>query len=307
MAKEVVLLERELVTSFRRKRRQRVTPYLFLLPAIILFFVFDYLPSFAAFYYSFTKYDVLSPAQWIGFGNYQMMMRDAVFKRALANSFEYFLIMVPILLVIPLLLAILVNQKLKGMNFFRLVYYLPVITPMIAVAIGWKFIYAPEGLLNEVLQSLHVQRHAVDWLLNTKTSLPAISILESWKSVGYYMVIYLAGLQAIPQDLVEAARIDGANRIRVLWHIYLPQLRPITAVVLILATLGSVQIFTSVYAMTGGGPLNSTLSLPLYIYQKAFVDLNMGYASAMGVVLWVILLVLTFINFKISRGEGAIR
>jgi putative chitobiose transport system permease protein len=136
-------------------------------------------------------------------------------------------------------------------------------------------------------------------------ALPAVSGLEIWKSAGFYMVIYLAGLQSIPQDLVEAAKMDGANRARILWHVYLPQLRPVFAVTLVLATLSTVQIFTSVYVMTGGGPLNATMSLPLYIYQKAFVDLDMGYATAMGIVLWFILMALTYFNFKISRGERA--
>jgi putative chitobiose transport system permease protein len=292
----------EYSVSKKKRRKIPLLPYLFLLPALILFFTFDYLPIFSAFYYSFTDYHVLSPAEWVGVDNYRSLMDDAKFWTAIKNSLTYFIIIVPMLITIPLFLAILVNQKLRGIQLFRMIYYLPVVTSMVAVAIVWKYLYHPAGLLNAILQGLGLQKESVNWLLNPQTALPAVALLEGWKSMGFYMVIYLAGLQSISQELVEAAKMDGANRFRVLWHVYLPQLRPTIAVTLVLSTLASVQMFTSIYIMTGGGPLDSTLSLPLYIYQKAFVELDMGYATAMGVVLWVVLMILTFINFKLSRG-----
>ena len=289
----------------RGKAKRYAGAYLFVLPAALLFFTFDYLPTFSAFYYSLTEYHVLIPPEWVGLDNYKALAKDGVFLKSLRNSFLYFVIIVPFLVTLPLFLAILVNQKLKGIYLFRVIFYLPVITAMVAVAIVWKYLYHPAGLLNAVLQIVGLQSESVNWLLNKKTALPAVSMLEVWKAAGYYMVIYLAGLQNLPKDLVEAAKIDGATRPRILWHVVLPHLRPIVAVVLILTTLGTVQIFTSVYIMTSGGPLDSTLSLPLYVYRKAFEELDMGYATAMGVVLWVILMVLTVINFKISRGEKA--
>jgi putative chitobiose transport system permease protein len=283
-----------------------VAAYLFLLPAIILFITFDYLPTISAFIYSFTEYHVLAPAVWNGGANYKTLMSDDIFWKAISNSFRYFVIVVPLLVTIPLFLAILVNQKLKGIYFFRVLYYMPVITSMVAVAIVFRYVYHPAGILNYLLHSLGLQKEQLNWLLNEKTALPAVSMLEVWKALGFYMVIYLAGLQNIPNDLVESAKIDGASRFQVLWHIFLPLLRPIIAVTLVLSTLAAVQIFTSVYIMTGGGPFDSTVSLPLYIYQKAFKQFDMGYASAMGIVLWVILMVLTLINFKISRGERSV-
>lgn len=292
----------EYPVSKNKRRKIPLLPYLFLLPALVLFFTFDYLPIFSSFYYSFTEYHVLSPAEWVGLDNYRALMRDAKFWTAVKNSLTYFILIVPMLLTIPLFLAILVNQKLRGIQWFRVIYYLPVVTSMVAVAIVWKYLYHPAGLLNAILQGLGLQKESVNWLLNPHTALPAVALLEGWKSMGFYMVIYLAGLQSISQELVEAAKIDGANRLRVLWHVYLPQLRPTIAVTLVLSTLASVQMFTSIYIMTGGGPLDSTLSLPLYVYQKAFVELDMGYATAMGMVLWLILMILTFINFKLSRG-----
>jgi putative chitobiose transport system permease protein len=288
--------------SKKKRRNIPLLPYLFLLPALLLFFTFDYLPIFSAFYYSFTEYHILSPAEWVGWENYRALMQDTKFWIAVSNSLTYFLIIVPLLLTVPLFLAILVNQKLRGIQLFRVIYYLPVVTSMVAVAIVWKYLYHPAGLLNAILQGIGLQKEAVNWLLNPDTALPAVAVLEVWKSLGFYMVIYLAGLQTISQELVEAAKMDGAGRVRVLWHVYLPQLRPTIAVILVLSTLASVQMFTSIYIMTGGGPFDSTLTLPLYIYQKAFVELDMGYATAMGMVLWLILMVLTVINFKLSNG-----
>jgi putative chitobiose transport system permease protein len=298
--------DRPLNKARSKKIKKTAVAYLFLLPAIILFFTFDYLPTISAFFYSFTEYHVLSPAKWIGGDNYKTLMNDQLFWKSIGNSLRYFVIIVPSLVILPLLLAILVNQKLKGIYLFRVLYYLPVITSMVAVAIVFRYVYHPAGILNYFLQLAGLQKDQLNWLLNTKTALPSVSILEVWKALGFYMVIYLAGLQNIPNDLIEAAKIDGAKRVQVVWHIFLPHLRPIIALTLILSTLASIQIFTSVYIMTGGGPLDSTVSLPLYIYQKAFVKLDMGYATAMGIVLWAVLMVLTFINFKISRGESSV-
>jgi putative chitobiose transport system permease protein len=293
----------------KRKARKKfsIVPYIFLLPAIVLLITFEYLPTINAFYYSFTEYHVLAPAEWIGLENYKTMIEDEKFWTALGNSFQYFFITVPIIVTVPLFLAMLVNRKIKGINIFRVIYYLPVITTMVAVAIVWKFLYHPDGLINAILEGVGFNNVDINWLLNTKTALPAISILEAWKAMGFYMLIYLAGLQVVSKELIEAAKLDGATRARIVWHVYLPQLRPTIAVTLIMSTLGTVQMFTSIYVMTGGGPLDSTMSLPLYIYQKAFVDLDMGYATAMGMILWAILLILTIINFKISKGGKSIQ
>lgn len=267
----------------------------------MLFLVYFYLPTLAAFYYSFTDYKLLGEEKWIGLDNYTKLLKDETFWISLRNSVMYVVIMVPTLVVIPLMIAVLANQKLKGTNLFRLVVFLPVITPMISIAIGWKFVYHPQGLLNAVLQSIGLNID-VNWLLNTDTALPAVAILQIWKLVGYYMIIYLAGIQGVSQDLIEAAKLDGANRRRILWHIYIPQLRPVITIVLILSTMEAVRVFTSVYVMTGGGPTNSTMALPLYVYEKAFVELDMGYASTIGIVLWIILMIITYFNFRLSRG-----
>lgn len=289
-------------TMLQKLKNTYLVPFIFLFPSLILFFTFFYLPTFAAFFYSLMDYQLLQDPKWIGLDNYKQLMNDSLFWKALGNSAMYVVIIVPALVVIPLLIAILVNQKLRGISLFRLIIFLPVVTPMIAVAIVWEFIYHPMGLLNGILQTVGINIDE-NWLLNADLALPAIAILQIWKFVGYFMMIYLAGLQAVSRDLIEAARLDGASSFRVLWHVYIPQLRPIIAVVLILSTMEAVRVFTSVYVMTGGGPLDSTISLPVYVYRKAFVELDMGYASTIGIVLWLILVVMTILNFKISRGS----
>jgi putative chitobiose transport system permease protein len=300
------LKETKVKVKGKKRKKINFVPYIFLLPAIILFSTFEYLPTLNAFYYSFTEYHVFAPAEWIGLENYRTMAEDDKFWKSLGNSLKYFLITVPIITIVPLFLAMLVNRKIRGINLFRVLYYLPVITAMVAVAILWKFLYHPTGLINAFLNYIGIKSE-INWLLNTKTALPAISILESWKAMGFYMLIYLAGLQMVSKELIEAAKIDGASKARIVWHVYLPQLRPVFAVTLVMATLGTIQMFTSVYIMTGGGPLDSTMSLPLYIYQTAFEELNMGYATAMGIVLWIILMILTIINYKISRGGHSVQ
>src|SRR5690625_2753404 len=190
----------------KKKSNNFFIPFVFLLPAIVLFFTFFYLPTIAAFYYSFTDYKFLGVAEWVGIDNYVKLFHDDLFWTALTNSAKYVLLMVPALVIIPLLIAVLANQKLKGINLFRLVIFLPVITPMISVAIGWKFVYHPQGLLNAVLQMFGLNID-VNWLLDPNTALPAIAILQTWKFVGYYMIIYLAGIQAVSQDLIEAAKL----------------------------------------------------------------------------------------------------
>ncbi|GGD78398.1 carbohydrate ABC transporter permease [Paenibacillus nasutitermitis] len=276
--------------------------YLFILPAVLLVATFEYAPTLSAFYYSFTEYHLLIPEKWIGFDNYKELYQDSVFWKALRNSLMYFLIIVPLLISLPLLLALLVNLKMRGIYLFRVLYYLPVITSMVAIAIVFKYLYHPVGLINAFLDLFGLKQYELNWLLDSRTALPSVALLEVWKAMGLYMIIYLSALQSLSQELVEAAKIDGAKKLRILWHIYLPHLRPIFAVTLTLASLASIQIFTSVYVMTGGGPQNETLSLPMQIYNEAFIRLNMGYASAMGIVLFALMMVLTMINFKISRG-----
>ncbi|MEG0878428.1 MAG: sugar ABC transporter permease [Oscillospiraceae bacterium] len=287
------------------KRKTTLAAYLFLLPTILLFGLFFYFPAISSFFYSLNDYHVISPAVWVGLENYKNILSDRTFWQSLFNTFCYFIIIVPSLVILPLLLAILVNQKLKGMYFFRLLYYLPYITSMVAVAIVWKYLYHPEGLINNIFQMLGAYKNspAINWLFNPKTALLSIAVLEVWKAAGYYMIIYLAALQSVPAELVESAKMDGACNRHIFRYIIVPCLRPTITVAIILSSMSAVKIFTSVYVMTGGGPLNATMTLPMYIYNEGFVNLDMGYASALGIILWFLLLILSIFNFKTSAGK----
>lgn len=280
----------------------RIAPYLFLAPAIVLFAVFHYIPSIASLVISFFEYHVFDTMKWVGLDNYAGMLKDPIFLVTMGNTFKYFIIIVPSLVIIPLFIAMLVNKELKGMYFFRVVYYMPYVIPMVSISIVWIYLYHPEGLLNATLKLLGFFRNGAptNWLLDTRTALLSVAIIEIWKVCGYYMVIYLAGLQSVSTELIEAVRIDGGNKRHVFFHVILPTLRPTMAVTMTLAAMTAAQIFTSVYVMTAGGPINSTYSLALYVYEKAFKYLDMGYASAMGIVLWVILMLVSILNYKLS-------
>ncbi|SCL26614.1 carbohydrate ABC transporter membrane protein 1, CUT1 family [Micromonospora rhizosphaerae] len=294
-----------------RNRRVRqhwgATPYLFLLPALTLLGVFFVWPAVTAVQLAFYDYRVVSPAEFVGLGNFSHMLGDDRFYTALTNSGLFLIGMLPILVVIPLLLAVLVNLPLRGIKVFRLVYYLPVVTSMVAVAIAWNYVYHQRGILNWLLNTLGLLDQPVQYLLDPGWALPALVLVESWKSLGYYMMIYLAGLQSVPRELYEAAAVDGAGPWRRLSSITVPMLRPYIAVVMVLAALDSMQVFTSVFVMTQGGPQDGTLTLGYYIYDAAFRHFNMGYASAMGLVLWAILVVFSLVSYRLTRGKAAAR
>ncbi len=290
-------------TSAFRHRKNILTAYLFLTPAIILFFLFFYYPTITSFFYSLNEYHIFDSLKWVGFDNYKRMFQDNIFISSLKNSLVYLVIITPTLVVIPLLMALLINTKAKGAYIFRVIYYLPYITPMVSVAITWKYIFHPKGLLNAGLRMLGLPMNSVDWLFNRKLALPSIAIVEIWKLCGYYMIIYLAALQSIDKEQIEAVHMDGANAVKTLWYVTLPSIKNSIKMVLILATMNAVKIFTSVYIITGGGPYNATVSLPMYIYQKAFNDLDMGYASALGIIQWILLLGLTILNMKFNKTE----
>lgn len=289
----------------RREKKTTVAAYLFLAPAIILFLLFFYVPMTEALYYSFNEYNVLSPVKWVGLANYIDLFHNPVFIQAVKNTCLYLLIIVPSLVILPLLLAQLVNRKMRGMYLFRLLFYMPYVTSAVAIGIVWKFLYHPEGLINSALRLLGFFQETVpaNWLFDPKTALVAVALVEVWKAAGYYMVIYLAALQTVPQELSESAYLDGATSRQVMWHITIPCIRPQIMVTLILSTMSAIKIFDSVYIMTGGGPLNSTISLPMYIYQEGFRDLNMGYASAIGIVMWIALMGLSYLNFRFNGKE----
>ena len=277
------------------------TPYLFIVPALGLFGLTFAWPAVVAIQLAFYNYNVISPPVFVGLDNFVEMFGDPTFYQALRNSGIFLILYVPLTVVVPLLLAMLVNLKLPGIKVYRAIYYLPVITSMVAVAVAWQYLLSDRGVINWALSLVGIP--SVSYLLSTTWALPAVVLIESWKSSGLYMLIYLAGLQAVPTELIEAAKVDGANLLHRIRHVIVPGLRPVFAVTLTLTMLDAMRAFESVFILTRGGPQGSTTTLGYYIYEKAFQQHDLGYASAVGLVLWAIMVVLALLNLAATRSR----
>jgi multiple sugar transport system permease protein len=285
-------------------RQQAWAGYLFIAPAMVIFFVFTLLPVAIALYLSFTNYDVFTKMDWIGTANYQDVFDDEFFWRALWNTTTYTAWTIPLSMAIGLGLALLLNQKLRGLGAYRTIYYIPVVTSMVAVAMIWIQLFDPlYGVLSNGLEAVGIK--GIDWLGDPNLAMPSIIAVSVWKVIGWNMLIYLAGLQGIPAYLKEAAAIDGANRWQTFWNIVLPLLQPTTFFIFVTSLIGAFQVFDQVYVMTGGGPANATTTLVHQIYNAAFKALDMGYAAAMSFVLFGIILVVSLFSMRAIRSEVA--
>jgi len=280
-------------------RRLSLTPYLFLAPALIVICVFVLYPIFAVVYYSFTDYNIINPPVWIGLKNYQNLIQDSTFWLALEHSFIYLLV-TPILIFLGILLAIAVNRQLPFINFFRSLYYIPVISGSIAVGIAWRLIWDTNGLLNSTLISLGFLKEPIQWLAEPRFTLPIAMFLTIWLGLGYYMMIFLAGLQNISEELYDAAVMDGANAWQKHWNVSFPGLRPQITFVTVISCLAALEVFNEVYVLFGslGGILNSGVTIVFYLWQVAFQAQHAGYASAIAIVLLVITLLFSVVNIR---------
>jgi multiple sugar transport system permease protein len=284
------------------QRRQALAGYVFIAPAMVIFFVFTLLPVGIALYLSFTNYDVFTKMDWIGAANYQDVFDDEVFRQALWNTLTYTAWSIPLSMAIGLGLALLLNQKLRGLGLYRTIYYVPVVTSMVAVAMIWVQLFDPlYGVVSNAVEAIGVK--GIDWLGDPRLAMPSIIAVSVWKVIGWNMLIYLAGLQGIPAYLKEAASIDGANRWQSFWRITLPLLQPTTFFIFVTSLIGAFQVFDVVYVMTGGGPANATTTIVHQIYSAAFKALDMGYAAAMSFVLFGIILVVSLLSMRAIRGE----
>lgn len=279
----------------------QLIPYLFLLPALIILSLVVYWPALQAFYLSFTRYelDLTQPPIWIGLDNFQRLGTDPIFWQTLGNTLVYLVGVVPILVIAPLGLAILVNQKLRGIRWFRVAFYTPVVISMVVAGIAWKWLYAGNGFLNQLLRSLGLE--PVSWLTSPDLAIFSVMAVTIWKGLGYYMVIYLAGLQAIPADLYEAAAIDGSDGVQKHWDITVPLMKPYLFLVAVISAISATKVFEEVYIMTQGGPLNSSKTIVYYLYEQAFQDLEISYACTIGLVLFLIILGLSILNLKLGQ------
>ena len=281
----------------------KLSPYLFLLPAIAVLVVFFFIPFFQTIGLSFFDYsnNIYNP-DFAGINNYIAILKNPVFYKVMGNTIIYLLVAVPILSIFPLFLAVLINQKIRGVTLYKILIYLPVIVSIVVAAIAFKWLYAQEGILNYFMQTLHLP--AVGWLTDPKYAIYSVIILTVWKGTGYYMMIYLASLMSVPQELYEACDIDGANFWQKHLTVTVPHLIPTIALVSTISSISAMKIFAEIYVMTKGGPLNSTKTIVYYIYEKAFENLDLGYASAMAVILLVIVMIFSFINiFCFEKGK----
>lgn len=273
---------------------------LYILPWVLGFLIFTVGPMIASVYFSFTKYSVLSGAKWLGLTNYtRLFTDDRLFGLSLYNTFYFVILSVPLNLFVAFLIALLLSVQVRGINLYRTLYYLPVITPAVASALTWGMLFSGDfGLVNAVLRALGLP--TFNWLFNPQITKLIFVIMGLW-GVGGSVIIFLAGLQNVPRVLYEAASIDGANLWHLFLHITVPMMTPLIFFNLVLGIIGTFQVFTGAYIITAGGPANSTLFYVLYLYNNAFKFFKMGYASALAWVLFVIILIFTIIQLRMAR------
>lgn len=273
---------------------------LLLLPNLLGFLMFTLFPVIGTFLIGFTDWNMADRLNWIGLENYKALTEDETFRKVFRNTLYYSAVSVPLGMAVSLGLAVFLNQKLRFIRFYRAAFFMPVISSFVAVAVIWQWIYNPDyGLLNYFLGWFGIK--GVSWLTSSVWAMPAIIITTVWKNLGYNMLIFLAGLQGIPESYYEAADIDGARWYNKFRSITIPLLSPTTFFVTVTSIIGSFQVFDAVYLMTQGGPARATSVLVHYIYQTAFQYLEMGYASAMAYVLFVMVLIITMIQFARQR------
>ncbi len=285
------------------KFQRKIAPYVFILPGVLFYLMVTFIPAIIGVGLSFTNWSIITPKfKWVGLRNYERLLQDELFKTSIINTFRYALWMIPGVIIVSLLLALLLNTKVKGITFFRTIYYLPMVTPIAVASVIWMWIYDRRtGILNYIVRLLGMPPR--NWLNTMETALGSIIVMSIWLAVGGNMIIYLAALQGISRNYYEAAEIDGAGYWQKFRFITLPLLRPTTLFIVVTTTMGALRAFTQMNIMTQGGPLHSTTTIVFYIFQTAFNDLRMGYAAAMSVILFLITLVFTYIDWKFL-GKG---
>ncbi len=281
-------------------KKYTYTGYLYILPWIVGFIVLQLVPLINSFWYSFTNFQLLGSPKFLGFENYKKIFSgDPTFLQSLKVTFMYVLIAVPLKIAFALLIAIILNQKLKGINIFRTLYYLPsILGGSVAISVLWKYLFMNQGTINHLLNSIGIAGQ--DWLGNPKLALGTISLVTIWQ-FGSSMLLFLAGLKQIPENQYEAARIDGAGRIRIFFRITIPELSPIILFNLIMQMINAFQDFTTAFVITQGGPLKSTYLYGLMLYDQGFKFFRMGYSSALSWILFAIILFFTSLTFRSSQ------
>ena len=264
--------------------------------------VFFFIPFFQTIILSFNDYsnDIYNPV-FTGFDNYVKLIKSSEFYTTLINTFLFLLMVVPFLAVFPLIVAIFINRKIKGISVYKVLIYIPVVVSIVVVAIAFKWIYASQGILNYIVQKIGFM--PVGWLTDTKFALFSVALVTIYKGIGYYMMIYLSALIGVPQDLYEAAEVDGANEFYKHLTVTVPQILPTIALVVTISSISALKVFAEIYVMTKGGPLNSTKTIVYYIYERAFENLDLSMASAASVVLLIVILIFSVINITFFENK----
>ncbi len=288
--------------------RNTLLGWSFILPNFLGFAIITLIPVVTLFYVALTDFNIFGKGQFIGLGNFQKLMGDPLFQRSVVNTFYYALMHVPLTIVVSLGLALLLNTKLRGIAFFRTAAFFPYITSIVAIALVWNLLFSPDyGPINEFLRFIGIQ-NPPGWLTSQEWAMPSIVIISTWRDMGYYMILFLAGLQTVPRELYEAARVDGTNVWQRFWNVTLPGIRPTMFLVTVLLTIASFKIFDLIIVLSPGGtaaPNQATVVLSQFIYQKGFIESKFGYASSAAVVLFAICLIVTVIQFFVNKKRSA--
>ncbi|MGD1819760.1 MAG: carbohydrate ABC transporter permease [Pleomorphochaeta sp.] len=287
-----------------KKKNDAIMSYLYILPSFILISVFSVIPIFMNIYYSFTKFNVIQPAQWVGLTNYLRMLKDPYIGASLRNTLVFTVVTVPLQTIFALVIAAILAGRFRNKvgEFIKSAMFIPVIASAVLVGTLWSIFLEPFGLMNSILNFLHLP--SVNWLGGKNSSLLSVCMATVWKNVGYFLVIYYAGIMDVPKELYEAAQVDGASALQQFRHITVPSLSAVTYLIVTLGTIWSFQVFDMVYTMTNGGPGMSTVTLVLTIYNAAFKSYNMGYAAAIALVMFVLVVILQALQKKFLSDKG---
>ena len=293
----------------RRRSRLRLRSTLigwsFILPNFLGFALLTLVPVVTLFYMSFTNWNVFGKADWIGLANFQRLLGDGSFRISVLNTLYYSVMHIPLTIVVSLGLALLLNNKLRGIAFFRTAAFFPYITSIVAIAVVWNLLFSPDyGPINQILRFIGFE-NPPGWLTSSEWAMPAVVIVSTWRDMGYYMILFLAGLQTVPRELHEAARVDGANVFQRFFNVTLPCLRPTMFFVTVMLTINSFKIFDLILVMTNGGPGQATSVLSQFIYRKGFEESQFGYASAAAVVLFFMCILVTIVQFLWNKKRSS--
>ena len=282
--------------------RKNIGAYLFLLPAGIVLLIFFFIPFFQTIYLSFFDYskDVYSPT-FVALQNYWTLVKSPLFLKTILNTFYFLILCVPFLVIFPLFLAILINQNIKFKNTYKILIYLPVVISIVVVAIAFKWLYAPSGLLNFFLEKFNIA--PIGWLYDPKFSMISVALVTIFKGVGYYMMIYLSALMSVPKELYEACELDGITGFKKHMATTIPHIMPMIALVSTISSISALKVFVEIYVMTRGGPMDSTKTIVYYIYERAFENLDMGIASAGAVILLFIVMGFSMLNIFVFEKD----